>query len=90
MPHSFPNLAQSFPSSSNIVDRVRDSSTVHVGHEQLKTFFNEYSLKEIIVPFITKMDTSDNLSEREKKEYTKIYISLIDCYKEKILTDQYY
>ena len=45
----------------------RDSSTIHVGHDQLKTFFNEYQLKDIIVPFISKMDTSDQLSDREKK-----------------------
>jgi hypothetical protein len=42
----------------------RDSSTVHVGHEQLKNFFGDYSLKEVIIPFITKMDTSDHLSDR--------------------------
>jgi hypothetical protein len=47
-------------------------------------------LKDIITPFLSKMDTSEQLSDREKKEHTKVYISLIDCFKEQVLMDQFF
>lgn len=47
-------------------------------------------LKDIIAPFTSKMDTSEQLTDREKKEHTKVYISLIDCFKEQVLMDQFF
>jgi len=31
------------------------------------------------------MDNSEQLSDRERKEYTKLYITIADVYKEEIL-----
>ena len=36
------------------------------------------------------MDTSEQLSEREKKEYSKVYICMVDTYKEQVLMDQFF
>ena len=36
------------------------------------------------------MDTSDHLSDREKKEYTKVYIYLVECFKEQVLMEPFF
>lgn len=63
---------------------------MQVAHEQARAVFSEFSLKDIFVPFITKMDTIEQMSEREKREIGKLYMAFVDAYKTQLLTDQYY
>jgi hypothetical protein len=63
---------------------------VQVGHEQVKNIFGEFPMKDIFIAFISKMDTIEQMNEREKKEISKIYITFIEVYKTQLLYDQYY
>ncbi len=63
---------------------------MQVGHEQVKSLFGEFNLKDIFVAFVSKMDNIEQMSEREKKEISKVYISFVEVYKFALLEEQYY
>lgn len=63
---------------------------MQVGHEQVKSMLGEFSLRDIFVAFVSKMDNIEQMNEREKKEICKVYISFVDVYKFQLLEDHYY
>ena len=69
---------------------IRDNSTVQVGHEQVRSILGEFALKDIFTAFVSKMDTIEQMNEREKREISKIYVTFLEVYKTQLLYDQYY
>lgn len=63
---------------------------MQVAHDQARALFGEFTLKDIFVAFVSKVDTTEQMSEREKKEMAKLYITFVDAYKAQLLAEQYY
>jgi hypothetical protein len=63
---------------------------VQVAHDQARALFGEFALKDIFVAFVSKVDTTEQMSDREKREMAKLYTTFVDAYKAQLLAEQYY
>jgi hypothetical protein len=61
-----------------------------VAHEQARVLFGEFALRDIFVAFVSKVDTTEQMSDREKKEMGRLYVTFVDAYKAQLLAEQYY
>ena len=67
-----------------------------MAHEQIRKLFSEYSYVDIGLGLASKLDSCDHLSEKEKKEYSRVlsqfiqvYITLMDVYGQDIVLHHY-